>query len=133
MNVKIIDKDLKIKLGQMITVQNQNKKIHERDTYIAIQVEDECGTNERCILFTELELSDIRKIQSDVINNNLITGRIYSIKINNKQQYIIKLLNRLGQELVVRLTKRLLNVAEQRALRNKEDLTKKGFFTDLID
>ena len=43
--MNIIDKDLKIELGQLIRVTNLNKKLHENDIYVSLQVEDEDGNN----------------------------------------------------------------------------------------
>jgi hypothetical protein len=52
--MEIIDKNLKIVLGQLIRVKNLNKKIHENSIYVSLQVEDEDGNNERCLLFSEI-------------------------------------------------------------------------------
>ena len=60
MTAKQLD-DNKIVLGQMVRVANQEKKFNENELYVAVQVEDEDGENERCILFTEIELSDMEK------------------------------------------------------------------------
>jgi hypothetical protein len=67
--------------GRLIEVENKDRKFGSATSYIAIQVEDANGRNERCILFTEAEIAK----------------------------------------------------AEERAKKNPEDLTKKGFFTDLLD
>jgi hypothetical protein len=67
--------------GRLVEVDNKDRKFGSALTYIAIQVEDESGCNERCILFTPEEIE----------------------------------------------------VAHERAKKNKEDLTEKGFFTDLLD
>lgn len=71
----------KVVKGRLITVDNKDRKFGEALNYIAVQIEDADGTNERCILFTD---SEIKK-------------------------------------------------AEERAKRNPEDLTKKGFITNLFD
>jgi hypothetical protein len=67
--------------GRLIKVDNTDRKFGSALSYIAVQVEDEDGSNERCILFTQDE--------------------------------IVK--------------------AQVRASKNPEDLTKKGFFTNLFD
>jgi hypothetical protein len=74
MNTKIVK-------GRLISVENKDRIFGSASHYIAVQVEDTDGSNERCILFTDAE--------------------------------ILK--------------------AEQRAKKNPEDLTKKGFFTNLLD
>ena len=63
MSAKQID-EFKVVLGQMIKVQNQDKKNLQCENYIAVQVEDEDGENERCLLFTEIQLADMPKITS---------------------------------------------------------------------
>ena len=72
---------MKVVKGRLISVDNSDRKFGSAENYIAIQVEDADGGNERCILFTDAEISK----------------------------------------------------AEERAKRNPEDLTEKGFFTNLLD
>jgi hypothetical protein len=67
--------------GRLIEVENTERKFGSAPSYIAVQVEDADGGNERCILFTQDEI----------------------------------------------------NKAQERASKNPEDLTKKGFFTRLLD
>jgi len=78
----VIDK-VSIKMGRLVVVENTErpKFSNAKRKYIALQVEDADGSNERCLLFTEAEIAS----------------------------------------------------AEYRATRNNEDLTDKGFFTDLLD
>lgn len=72
---------VRVKQGRLIRVQNTDRTFGSADVYIAVQVEDADGSNERCLLFTEKELA----------------------------------------------------VAQERADKNKEDLTTKSFITNLID
>jgi len=72
---------MKVVKGRLITVDNTNRIFGSADSYIAIQVEDADGGNERCLLFTDAEIAK----------------------------------------------------AEERANKNPEDLTEKGFFTNLLD
>ena len=67
--------------GRLIQVENTERKFGSAHSYIAVQVEDEDGSNERCILFTQDEIDK----------------------------------------------------AQERANKNPEDLTEKGFLTDLFD
>ncbi len=67
--------------GRLIEVENTERKFGSASSYIAVQVENEDGSNERCILFTQDEI----------------------------------------------------NKAQERANKNPEDLTKKGFLTNLLD
>lgn len=71
----------KVVKGRLISVGNIDRKFGSAESYIAIQVEDADGGNERCILFTNAEIAK----------------------------------------------------AEERAKKNPEDLTEKGFFTNLFD
>jgi hypothetical protein len=73
--------DIKVVKGRLISIENKEKHFSASTHYIAVQVEDSDGSNERCLLFTEKELEK----------------------------------------------------AEYRASRNSEDLTKKGFITNLFD
>jgi hypothetical protein len=72
---------MKVVKGRLITVDNTNRIFGSADSYIAIQVENADGGNERCLLFTDAEIAK----------------------------------------------------AEERAKKNPEDLTEKGFFTNLLD
>lgn len=72
---------VKVKQGRLIRVQNTERTFGSADVYIAVQVEDADGSNERCLLFTEKEIQ----------------------------------------------------AAQERADKNKEDLTTKSFITDMLD
>lgn len=72
---------VKVKQGRLIRVQNTDRTFGSADVYIAVQVEDADGSNERCLLFTEKEIQ----------------------------------------------------AAQERADKNKEDLTTKSFITDMLD
>lgn len=72
---------VKVKQGRLIRVQNTERTFGSSDVYIAVQVEDADGSNERCLLFTEKEIQ----------------------------------------------------AAQERADKNKEDLTTKSFITNLLD
>ena len=64
MMAEIIDKNTDIKMGNLVLVKNTQRKPMENSEYISIHVEDEDGENERCLLFTQVEMSDMEKIQS---------------------------------------------------------------------
>lgn len=72
---------MRVVKGRLIKVDNTDRKFGSAESYIAVQVEDADGGNERCILFTDAEIAK----------------------------------------------------AEERAKKNPEDLTEKGFFTNLLD
>ncbi len=130
---EIIDKDKQVKMGYMIMVKNTNKKPLENDKYISIQVEDEDGQNERCLLFTEIEISDMEKISSLFLMNNMKYGRLYKFNINKNDTNIVKVVSIDGRDIILRISNSQLKSADFRRIRNPEDLTKKGFLTDIVD
>ena len=125
--------DKKVKLGSLIKVKNTNKRKLENDVYVALQVEDLNGDNERCLLFTEIEIADMEKVQCDWIEKDLVAGRIYPITIGNRQTNLIKVFNQNDSTKLFRVSNTQLKRAEKRAAKNPEDLTKKSWFTNLID
>ena len=128
----IIDKDLKVVLGQLIKVNNLKKKNNENNIYVTLQVQDENGKNERCLLFTQIEISDMETIRASFLDK-LVQGRIYQCLIGKRPTNIIKVCNYYGETKYLRLSNTQLLKAEKRAQRNKEDLTKKSFITNLMD
>ena len=130
--MNIIDKDLKVELGQLIRVTNLNKKLHENDIYVSLQVEDEDGNNQRCLLFTEIETADMEKICGSFLNS-LKCGRIYKCIIDRHQTNLLRVKNYTGEDKFFRLSNTQLTKAEKRALKNLEDLTQKSKLTDLFD
>lgn len=130
--MNIIDKELKVQLGQLIRVTNLQKKLHENDIYVSVQVEDEDGENERCILFTEIEAADMEKIFASFLTT-LKHGRIYKCIIDKKQTNILLVKNYNGEDKCFRLSNTQLIKAEKRAKRNLEDLTVKSKLTDMFD
>lgn len=123
----------KVVLGKMIKVENQNKRHFENDYYVAVQVEDQDGQNERCLLFTQIELSDISKINSNFLMEKMVTGRIYNFSIGRSNLFLVKLKNYQDGEIIIRLTKTKLANAQKRAKNNPQDLTKKSWLVDLAD
>lgn len=77
---KVLDQ-VKVKQGRLIRVENTERTFGSADVYIAVQVENADGSDERCLLFTEKEIQ----------------------------------------------------AAQERADKNKEDLTNRSFITDLLD
>lgn len=130
---EIIDKNMKIKMGNMVRVRNTQKKFNENDLYVSIQVEDEDGNNERCLLFTEIEISDMEKIKCQFMSDNMKAGRLYKANINGFDTNLVKVVHRDGREMIFRLSNSQLESADFRSLRNPEDLTVKGFIEDLKD
>ena len=130
--MEIIDKDLKIKLGQLIRVKNLKKRLHENEIYVSLQVKNEDGCDERCLLFTEIEISDMEKISGEFLKL-LKDGFIYKCVLGKRETNIIRVKNYEGEDKFLRVSKTQLKRAERRAELNKEDLTEKSFFTNLFD
>jgi len=132
MDAKQLDNN-PVKMGQMLSVENQLKKPTANSKYVALHVEDEKGDNERCLLFTEIELADMEKIVLNFAQEDMVMGRIYPVVIGGKDTNLVKVKNGSGTEMILRLSPSQLKVAEARRERNPEDLPKKGFLTDLLD
>lgn len=131
MDAKLIG-DEKVVMGKVIKVENQMKVPTANDSYCSIQVEDEKGDNERCLLFTENELDTMVTVKSDFMANAMKSGRIYNAVIDGDSTYLVKV--EFGDiEKIIRLSKTQLTIAETRSEKNPEDLTKKSLLTDMVD
>ena len=130
MAIKLNDK--KVKMGYLIPVENQYKKFNENKRYLSLQVEDENGDNERCLLFTDIEISDMENIDIP-FSQNMKLGRIYKSRINNKETYLLRVITNTDMDKVLRISFTKLKKAEARAKKNPEDLTKKSLIQDLLD
>lgn len=130
---EIIDKDTDIKMGNLILVKNTKKKPTENDEYVSLHVEDEDGENERCLLFTQIEISDMGKVQSKFFLDNMKNGRLYKVVIDGNQTNLVKVVHKDGREMIFRISNTQLEKADFRRIKNPEDLTEKGFWEDLKD
>lgn len=130
---EIIDKDADIKMGNLILVKNTKKKPTENDEYVSLHVEDEDGENERCLLFTQVEISDMEKVQSKFFLDSMKNGRLYKVVIDGNQTNLVKVVHKDGREMIFRISNTQLEKADFRRIKNPEDLTEKGFWEDLKD
>lgn len=124
-----------VKLGRAIRVKNLNPRNREAEVYIALQVEDVDSSNERCVLFTEHEL-DLCPVLD--VSWDLVPGRLYPYSDNQYSGYIVKTLTYSSKRdewyvVVRRITAKRLEVADERAMKNPEDLTKKSWLVDWLD
>lgn len=130
---KKLDK-VKVIMGQIIKVANLNKKPTENERYIALQMEDETGKDEKCLLFTESQLSKLETVKlPKSITDRFKLGRFYNVEINKDSIYLVKVRFVDGSESILRVTKAELADADARRIRNPEDLTEKGFVVDMLD
>lgn len=131
---ELID-NVEVKLGRAIRVRNLDPRKGEAENYIALQVEDLDGENERCILFTEHEL-DLCPVLD--ITWDLVPGRLYPYADNQYTGYIVKTFtySKTRDEwyiVVRRISTHRLEVADERAMKNPEDLTHKSWLVDWLD
>lgn len=131
MTAKLIE-DEKIVMGKVIKVENQMKVATANDVYLSVQVEDESGENERCLLFTEKEFDKVSTVKADFMTDAMKSGRIYNATIDGDMTYLVKV-GRGDVEKIIRLSPTQLEIAENRSEKNPEDLTKKSLLTDMID
>lgn len=127
--------NVEVKLGRAIRVKNLDPQHGEAEVYVALQVEDLNGKNERCVLFTEHEL-DLCPVLD--ITWDLVPGRLYPYADNQYSGYIVKTFTYSARRdewyvVVRRITAARLQHAEERAEKNPEDLTKKSWIVDWLD
>ena len=132
--------DVDIVLGQCVRVKNVEKenspKTHhmECDQYIAIQVEDYSGKSEYCILLTHIDHTDMESVVLPMcIVNDMVVGRLYPVKIANKDTYLIKVNHWDGRSRVLRISPSQLKEATHRATNHPFSCTTKSFLTDMFD
>lgn len=65
-----------IKNGRILRVSNKKKKFGANESYLSLWVEDSNGGNERCLLFTDYELSKAeqraKKNPEDLTKKNIL-------------------------------------------------------------
>lgn len=139
MNEHVIDKE-DVVLGQCIRVWNVErqkdikKHIHECAQYIAIQVEDYSGKKEYCILLTHINHTDMESVQLPMsMMNNMVDGRLYPVVIARKDTYLIKVAHWDGRTRILRISRKQLQEATDRAISHPMSCTKKTMLTDMFD
>lgn len=120
-----------VKMGKLIPVENQNKKFNENDKYLSLHVEDEDGNNERCLLFTDIEISDMENIEIP-FSNKMKLGRIYKARIDNKDTYLLRVITNTNMNKVLKLSVSQLKLSEERSKRNPEDLPKRSWIKKIL-
>ena len=138
-NEHAIDKN-KIVLGQCVRVQNVEKKNNpkkrrfEADDYVAIQIEDYDGNDEKCILLTYIEHTDMESVElNKSMLNNMIAGRLYPVTLGRKETFLVKVNHWDGRTRVLRMSQGQLYTAGYRAYRHPNSCTKKSIIADLFD
>jgi hypothetical protein len=141
----------KVLAGNLIKIKNKNKKkfSNAKDDYYAIWVEDANGKNERCLLFTDEELNRIRtrsskntedhiSLDSKINSDKVVFSRLIPVKNKNRRpfsntHYLAIWIDGEETSKCFLMTENEIKKAEYRAFRNREDLTKKNWLTDLLD
>jgi hypothetical protein len=129
-----------VKLGQLIPVCNieqaeSPKKLStESDRYIALHIEDYTGDNERCVLFTLIEHSDMEAVvlPEDILKS-MVKGRLYPCTLGHRDTNLVSVTHWDGRARVLRISATQLAKAERRASKHPETCPKKSFLTDLMD
>jgi hypothetical protein len=127
--------NLPVKLGQLIPVENVEQRSRaEFDRYIALHIEDLDSSNERCILFTPLEHTDMESVVlPEDITKHMVQGRLYPCTLGNRDTNLVSVTHWDGRSRVLRISATQLAKAERRASKHPESLPKKSFITDLMD
>lgn len=126
---QILSKDLTVTNGQVIFVQNTNKRkfSNQNDRYCAlwVQMGDDC---EKCLLFTEKEFTKL--ILNPVKTNidELVLGKAYTFN----EAYLIKIKNIDSIQNIIYLKKYIYERALRRANKNIEDQPEKSWYVDYI-
>ena len=126
--------NLPVKLGQLIPVENVEHRRAEFDRYIALHIEDLDSSNERCILFTPLEHTDMESvILPEDITKHMVQGRLYPCTLGNRKTNLVAVTHWDGRSRVLRISATQLAKMDKRASSHPETCPKKSFITDMLD
>jgi hypothetical protein len=117
--------------GTLARIVNTDKKITENEDYFALYVEDNGEASERCLLLSEGDLKMMTEVKYSDFKQYMTSGRLY--RMGNSESYFLRINWLDKSDRVVKITKTVIKNGEERALRNPEDIPKKGFFQDLLD
>jgi hypothetical protein len=136
---ELID-DMPIKLGQLIRVRNVERskdlKNHRAESieYVSLQIEDEDSNNERCILFTHIEHTDMESVGlPEVLTEKMVYGRLYPCIIGKRSTFFCKVKHWDGRTRILRISKTQLTKMDKRAKAHPDSCTKKSLLTDMMD
>ena len=138
MAAKLVYQGQDILMGYMIKVENQARRLGEPENWIALQMEDVSGDQdtERCLLLTEKEIERLSIVECRGLE--LKFGRFYPFEKGRFVGYLVRTrqytpaLDR-WFEVTYAISERFLALLDARRERNPEDLTVKGWWTDLRD
>ena len=136
-NSMILDNDMPVVLGNCIRVENVEKRngvapSNDEDVFVCVQVENENGQDEYCILLTQDEFDRIPRVEG-MDGSQMIAGRIYTKFIRDKNYYLVKMKGYDGIGFVGMFEIGFWADCFKRAIAHPMSCTKKGFITDILD
>lgn len=136
-NSMILDSDMPVVLGNCIRVENVEKNngvapSDDEDVFVCVQVENETGKDEYCILLTQEEFDRLPRIEG-MDDRRMIAGRIYAKYVGNKNYYLVKMKGYDGIGFVGIFEIGFWADCFERAITHPRSCTKKGFITDMLD
>ena len=131
---KVLD-NFRIKMGRLVRVANLSPRFGQNELMYALNVEDQDGSNERWLLFTEHEIDGLSEVSGITLHK---PGRLYyHHKISGKGRSLLCMCKYGGSPGLhrynVALPDSLLKRATQRALENPEDIPEKSKLDNLLD
>ena len=125
-------------LGNVLEVQNKENADYsygrnQCDSYLAIQVEDADGGNERCILLTDKEYKKYSsRFRDSELLAIMVPGRMYKSVLEKAVVITVKVVIN-GEEDCLMIPATYLNKIEKRSAAHTKTITKKSLLTDLLD
>lgn len=136
----IIDKNMRVALGNCIRVRNVEKSegtayYDEPDVFVCVQVENETGENEYCILLDEKEFEQAKKNGIPCGSLNMVAGRIYPKfnRANSKNYFCVKMKDWENEEFVAMFEIGDWSKFYTAAINHPKSCTCKSFLTDILD
>jgi hypothetical protein len=132
----ILSKDLKVKNGQIIKVQNDNRKefSNEAKFYYALWVKFK--NKDICIMMTQNEFKNANKILGS-IDDKFDLGTVYTMDLVKRakasKRYLIRVIHENEDETCLFLTEKQFNNFKIRGEKNIEDQPEKSWFTSIFN
>ena len=136
-NSMILDSDIPVVLGNCIRVENVEKRngvapVDDDDVLVCVQVENETGNDEYCILLTQDELDRIPRAEG-MDESRMVAGRIYTRFIGDRNYYLVRMKGYDGIGFVGMFEIGFWADCFRRAITHPMSCTRKGFITDILD
>lgn len=139
----------KVKEGFICIVKNENRHHFAAEKYLMLYIEEETR-KEFPILMTENERNiakrraerrkDLIPSGSAIFNHSVRKGHLTSVENKKKKHWfesdfylVAKITDENNKNYTLMFTDNQFDIIEDRTFKNKEDLIKKGFITDIFD